>query len=72
MNLAVHTEDEFPKHKELFVVPTNGSYAVLNERYTSLAHLEEVMKTLPITRGAVIRGSIKEVNVSTLVSTWLL
>lgn len=60
MRLTVHTEDEFPKHNGLLVVPTNGSYAVLNDRYANLSELEEVIGTLPITRGAVIRGSINE------------
>ena len=60
MSLAVHTEDEFPRDRKLFVVPTNGSYAVLNDRYENLAHLERVINTLPISRGAVIRGSEEE------------
>ena len=59
MRTAIPTDDEFPRDKKLFVVPTNGSYAVLNDRYDNLAHLERVMTTLPISRVAVIRGLLE-------------
>jgi hypothetical protein len=59
MNLAVHVSDEFPIYSPLFVIPS-GPYAVLNSRFENLGHLREVITTLPIARGAVIRGSRKD------------